>query len=166
MLYSATCFSGEVTIEGTSIKFNVPEEFGGLSQELIDVKWPNKNGPKWVIGNKRGTTTIAYDLKDNDISKYSMKDLIPAFDQTMSRMIPGIVWKEKKVISQSGRKWVYLEMTSNAIDTDIYNMMLLTSYENKMLIFNFNSTKEEIDKYKPVLVKSMKSINLGKKANK
>ena len=166
LVFCSPCIGEEVNVAGTDITFVSPKGFKTLSKELIDIKWPNKNGPKWVVGNERGTTTIAYDLKNNDISGYAMKELIPTFDQMMSRVIPGIVWKEKKVIEQSNQEWVYLEMTSSAIDTDIYNMMLLTSYKNQMLIFNFNSTKGEIDKYRSQLGKSINSISLSKKANK
>ena len=33
------------------------------------------------------------------------------------------------------------------MDTDIYNIMLVTSYGQEMLMFNFNSTKEDFSIY-------------------
>lgn len=38
-------------------------------------------------------------------------------------------------------------MTSSAIDTDIYNLMIFTGHKSQMWMFNFNSTKEEFKKY-------------------
>jgi hypothetical protein len=58
-----------------------------------------------------------------------------------------------------------METTSSAIDTDIYNIMMLTGYDNRMLIFNFNSTKEDFPKFEKALRASLASIQIPK-ANK
>ena len=78
-------------------------------------------------------------------------------------MIPGIQWKKNEIIEHSGQKWLLMEMTSNAIDTNIYNMLLLTGHEGKMLVFNFNSTKEDFPKYEAALRKSLKSVTIPPK---
>ena len=151
-----------VEIPGTGITFVAPDEFGPISQEVIDIKWPNRNAPKFVVGNEAATTTIAYDIKPRDISNIDMSELKTAFETTFDRMVPGILWKRREVIEHDGRKWVYLEMTSNAIDTDIYNIMLFTSLGKEMLIFNFNSTKEDFPTYESALRESLKTIRVPK----
>jgi hypothetical protein len=60
----------------------------------------------------------------------------------------------------AGREWIYFEMTSNAVDTDIYNMMLVTAYKNEMLAFNFNSTVDEIETYRKSFHSSIESISI------
>ncbi len=75
-------------------------------------------------------------------------------------MIPGIEWKKNEIIEHSGQKWVLMEMTSNAVDTDIYNILLMTGFDGKMLVFNFNSTKKDFPKYEAELRKSLKSVKL------
>ena len=152
----------EVSVSDTGISFVSPDEFQPLSQEIIDVKWPQKGAPKWVVGNESASTTIAYDLKPNDISAAPLPDIMNYFKNTFDRIIPGIEWKNREIIELSGKQWVYLEMTSNAIDTDIYNIMLLTSYGKEMLIFNFNSTKEDFTKYETKLRASIQTIQLPK----
>jgi len=164
LLYAAVLsgpvYAGTVEVGGTGITFVAPDEFEPLSQEMIDVKWPNKNGPRFVVGNERATTTIAYDVKAQDLSGTSMDELRASLEQTFNRIIPGIQWQENSVIEHEGREWVYLEMTSNAIDTDIYNIMMLGGVGQKMIIFNFNSTKEEFPKYEEILRHSLKSIRV------
>jgi hypothetical protein len=159
MLFTV-CTAKEINITNTGISFIAPDEFKPLSQELIDIKWPQKRAPKWVIGNASGTTTIAYDLKANDISNIPLPDLVAYFKKTFTRVIPGIEWKKSEIIELSGKRWGYLEMTSNAIDSDIYNIMLFTSFGKKMLIFNFNSTKDDFPNYESSLRNSVKTINL------
>jgi len=152
--------AGVIELGDTGITFVAPDEFEPLSQEIIDIKWPNKNGPSFVVGNERASTTIAYDVKPLDLSNADLDEVRAAFEQTFNRVIPGIQWKENSIIEHEGRSWVYLEMTSKAIDTDIYNIMMLTGVGQKMVIFNFNSTKEDFPKYEKVLRQSLKSIRL------
>lgn len=166
VMMSAVCTAKDIQVSDTGISFVAPDEFQPLSQDLIDAKWPQKSAPKWVVGNETASTTIAYDLKPNDISAAPLPDLMNYFKTTFDRIIPGIEWKKREVIELSGKSWVYLEMTSNAIDTDIYNIMLLTSYGKEMLIFNFNSTKKDFSKYESELRKSVTTIQLPQQANK
>ncbi|MGB5412647.1 MAG: hypothetical protein WBN09_14025 [Woeseiaceae bacterium] len=159
-IFGGVVHAGTIEIEDTGVTFVAPDEFEPLSQEVIDIKWPNKNGPRFVVGNERATTTIAYDVKAQDISGADMDELRASLEQTFNRIIPGIQWKENSVIEHEGRNWVYLEMTSNAIDTDIYNIMMLGGVGQEMIIFNFNSTKEDFPKYEEELRQSLKSIRV------
>jgi len=53
-----------------------------------------------------------------------------------------------------------MEMTSRAIDQDIHNIVLITSHKGKMLMFNFNSTKNEFPKMESILRDSINTITL------
>ncbi|WP_067048861.1 hypothetical protein [Moritella sp. JT01] len=152
----------KISVSNTDISFVSPYEFRPLSQDIIDTKWPQKRAPKWVLGNASASTTITYDLKPNDISAAHLPVIMDSFKEIFDRMIPGVEWKKKEIIELSGKKWVYLEMFSNAIDTEIHNIMLITSYGKEMLIFNFNSAKGEFPKYEDKLRASIQSIQLSK----
>lgn len=150
----------EVSIDGGRITFDAPDEFKPLPQKIIDIKYPSSRAPKYVIGNQSGATTIAYDLKQNVIPPEQLEEVRQAFTKMFPRLIPGLEWKENKIIELAGRKWGYMEMTSHAIDTDIYNIMIFTGYNDQMLLFNFNSTKEEFKEYESKLRASLKSIKI------
>ncbi|MCL6418121.1 hypothetical protein [Aestuariirhabdus haliotis] len=150
----------EINISDTNISFVAPDEFQPLSQEMIDIKWPQKNAPEWVVGNSTASTTIAYGLKNNDNSDADLSELMTYFKTTFDRMVPGIEWIKRDIIQLSGKRWLYLEMTSNAVNADIHNIMLLTSYGEEMLIFNFNSTKDDFPKYETRLRESIQTIQL------
>lgn len=150
----------EVQIADTGITFEAPEGFEVLGDEVIAAKWPSSQKPKWVVGNEGATTTIAYDLKPNDISAAPMDALLEQFEGLFERMVPGVEWIETDVIELDDREWVFLEFTSNAVDTDIHNIMLATSHGKEMLVFNFNSTKEEFDQYSEELRTSVQSIDI------
>ena len=149
-----------ISLDNGHITFEAPDGFKPVPEEIIRIKYPSSRAPTFVIGNKSAATTVAYDLKPHNITQDKIDEARAAFTKLFPRMIPGLKWRENKTIELSGRKWGYLEMTSTAIDTDIYNIMLFTGYKGQMLVFNFNSTKEEFRKYERALRKSIKTIRI------
>jgi len=160
LLLSTYVIAEPVFVGDTKVTFVPPAGFKELPQEIIDTKWRSKDAPKFVVGNDRATTTVAYDLKNHDISKASLSEIKDSFGELFERIIPGIQWIKREIIEHSGKDWILLEMSSHAIDTDIHNIMFLTSYEDKMLVFNFNSTKDDFKGYEKQLRESLLSIKL------
>jgi hypothetical protein len=149
-----------ITFEDGAISFEAPQGFKPLSQEIIALKYPSSSAPKYVIGNDSASTTIAYDIKPHNIPADKLDEARLAFSQMFSRIIPGLQWRENKISEISGRRWGYMEMTSTAVDTDIYNIMIFAGYKGQMLAFNFNSTKQDFPKYEQALRDSIKSIRI------
>lgn len=161
LLSSSLLFAETITIEGTSVTFESPIEFEPLSKEIIAYKWPSNRAPNYAVGNETASTTIAYDYK-TDVSGATLSDLKEQFTNSFDRMIPGIEWLENEMITLDGEEWIMFEMTSNAIDADIHNLLLVTILDNKLLMFNFNSVKSEFKKYEKVLRESIASIRFNR----
>ena len=159
---TTTLLAEPIKVAGTEVTFDPPECFEPLSKEILAIKWPTNRAPAYAIGTPTGTTTVAYDLKPNNIPQEALPEVQKSFTQFFDRMIPGIIWKKNKIIEHSGQKWLMMEMTSRAFDTDIYNILLMTGFKGKMLVFNFNSTKEDFAKYEDALRESQESIRLPK----
>lgn len=166
-LAAATAFTATAagaatfTIPDTGVSFDAPEGYTPLTAEEIGNKYPSNRGPTFVVGNARRSTTIAFDLKPQNLPKDKLPQVKATFETLFDRIIPGIDWKEKKLIDMQGQQWIYFEMTSRAIDTDIYNIMLVTPHRGKMLVFNFNSTKGEFPTVEKELRKSVQTIAVG-----
>lgn len=155
-----SAFADPVKVGDSEVTFTPPPGFKPVPQEIIDVKWPSNRAPQFAVGNEGAATTVAYDLKDHDIPQDKLDEARKEFAQMFPRLIPGLEWKKNELIELSGQKWVCFEMTSSAVDTDIHNIMLFTGFKGKMLIFNFNSTKEQFPKYEKELRESLNSIKL------
>ncbi|MGH8105832.1 MAG: hypothetical protein ACREO2_05920, partial [Arenimonas sp.] len=141
--FAASAATQRIEIAGSSASFEQPAGFTALTIEEIEDKYPKENGPSLVVGNESRATTIAYTLKDIAITEAQLPEMLAPLTDYMQTELPSIKWIERKMIDFQGQKWIYLEMTSEAIDTDIHNIMLITALEGKMLFFNFNSTREE-----------------------
>ena len=102
-----------------------------------------------------GSATIDHLKFQSDIEKTRM-----AYESAYKRMVGGFELKVNKTAKIAGQKWAQLEFISNTIDSKVYNIFLITGYKKQMLIFNFNSTLKEFEKYEKKFRKSIKSITL------
>ncbi len=159
---SSNLFAEPIKVADTDVTFEAPEGFKPLSKELIAAKWPTNRAPAYAVGTPSGSTTVAYDIKPHSVPQEALPDVQKSFTELFERIIPGIEWKKNEIIEHSGQKWLLMEITSNAVDTNIYNIMLITGFEGKMLAFNFNSTKEDFPRYEAQLRKSLRSVTLPK----
>ena len=149
----------QVAPSGYIFVFDAPEGFDPLSAEMLANKWPTLNiPPQYAVGNQSGQTTIAYDLKSNP--DLSLDELMVGMIFTFNRVIADIKWIDQGFIELDGQEWIYLELTSNAVDKNIHNMMLITEMGTQLLMLNFDSTKEEFPIYEKALRESIQSIRV------
>lgn len=150
------------TMEDGAVRFDAPVGFKPLSRKLIETKFARGRPPSFVVGTERATTTIAYDLKGTAVAPNQLTAFRKRLTKVLPRIVAGLKWIENKTIKIDGRDFGLMEMTSTAIDTDIHNIMLFTSYKGQLLIFNFNSTREEFPQYEAQLRESIETIRIGK----
>jgi hypothetical protein len=159
LLLAAPFATGDpIIVPGTSVSFVPPDGFTPLTQQELDLKFPSKNSPAQAVGNERRSTTIAYEVKNTALASDQLSGTLEAMVDTLSRIVPGHMWVEKKLTSIRDLEWVYLEFKSNAIDTQIHNIILFTSWEGQMLIFNFNATAADFQELEPALRASIHSL--------
>lgn len=157
-LAATTASAATFTIPDAGVSFSAPEGFTALTPEEIGSKYTTNRSPAVILGNARRTTTIAFDLKPQNLTQEKLPQVKASFEALFDRIIPGIDWKQKKLIDMQGQQWIYLEMTSRARDTDIYNIVLITPHRGKMLVFNLDSTKSEFPAVEKELRKSLQTI--------
>ena len=158
---SGTVFGREkISVPNSTVSLDALVGFTPLTAFEIAAKFPRTAPPGYVVGNARRTTSIAYDLKPQPITDAGLEQGLKVFGRLMGGIISNLVWKRKEMIEMAGQCWIFLEMTSSAIDTDIYNIMLITPFDGKMLIFNFDSTKEDFATQEAALRASVASIRL------
>ncbi|MEM8951938.1 MAG: hypothetical protein AAGA21_12200 [Pseudomonadota bacterium] len=147
-----------ISLEDGAVTFEAPDEFDAVPDEILAAKYPASRAPRYVIGNEDAGTTIACDLKGKAFPDEQIEEVRAYLTGTFERVIPGAEWIDNKVIDHAGKKWIYFELTSNAVDTDIHNIMLFTGYRGQTLMFNFNSTRQQFERYEDELRRSMASI--------
>lgn len=161
LLACSTSWAERVSIPGANASFEPPEGFTALSSEELAIKFPSETAPKTVVGDERRKTTVAYEMRKFALTEQELPGLLTAIADAMNRAHPGIQWKKREIVEMAGQKWIWLEMTSTAIDTDIYNIILMTPRNGKALAFALNSTKDLFPIQEAALRKSIASIVLN-----
>jgi hypothetical protein len=149
-----------VSLANGRVSFEPPTEFRAMTEEMIRFKFPRGNPPTYVYANEKLNVSVAITFSPQPLSPSQLPELKAGMEQTLPRMVPGLKWLAREIVEINGTRWVHFELTSHAIDTDIHNHMYMTSFDGKLLGFNFNSTIAQYEKYKDALVRSRNSIRV------
>lgn len=131
-----------------------------MSPAEIALKFPNYSGnrPKYVYANDRRSVSIAITMPPAQLSPQQLPELKNFLPKFLSQAMPTIQWLKQDFVTINRVRWVQLEFISSALDTKIHNDTYFTSFDGKMLGFNFNSTIEQYDSVSAELHKSRDSI--------
>jgi len=140
------------------ISFMAPPGFTALTAEELAVKYPNAQAPRQAVGNERVTTSIAYDLLEHRALPTELEALRLQLLQGFAQL-PKLKWVASDVRPIAGRDWAYVEFTAATADQDIHNIVLLSVYDGRVLLFNFNSTVVEFPRVERALRASMATIS-------
>jgi len=147
------------TLANGGVSFVAPAGFTALSASELATKFPRTRPPRHAVGNASRRTTIAYDLADGsappDIES-GRKVLVESLEQ----QLPDLKWFSNRVNRVGQRDWAYLEFTAPALDQRIHCIMLMTIVDERILMFNFNSTEKEFPTVRQALQASIASISV------
>lgn len=152
-LVERTALAGKVTLLA-------PEGFGPMSAELLKVKYPTQRPPTEVLSNERGTVNIAFGHTPNAITPAQIRIAYPAIEQQIKSMYPAARWNRSEVVQRGDRAYIVFDFWSPAIDTEVRNIMVATSVDNRFLLVSFNVTKELEPQWGPIGERIMSSVRV------
>jgi len=141
------------------ISFVAPPGFNALPADWLAFKYPRAGAPRQAVGNATLTTSIAYDLFEQRAPSQDLDALRRAVQENYAQL-PNLRWVASDVRRVGDRDWAYMEFTAAASDEDIHNIVLLSVYDGRLLIFNFNSTVVEFPRVDRALRASMATIKI------
>ncbi|HEX8636293.1 MAG TPA: hypothetical protein VF703_19385 [Pyrinomonadaceae bacterium] len=152
---------GRVQFKDGRVSFVPPAGFKLMSKEAVNIKF-GRNGaayaPDFVYSNERGNVSVAVGFSGSGLQAAQLDDLKKFFEAHLERSIPGVEWIEREIITREGTRWISLHLKAKAIDTGIINHMYATVFDGQLLLFNFNSTIAQYEKYKESLHRSAQTI--------
>lgn len=143
-----------------SVTFEAPAGFRALTVAEMARKFPRSADGSRAVGNESLGTTIAYGASVSPLTVDDLPEMQQTFTDMFEEASPGIAWIQNVVVEMDSKPWVYMEFTSEAVDTDIHNIILFTAHQGRVVMFNFNSRTAEFDQYEAALRRSIDSIEL------
>ena len=166
---SIQCLAGELvnrTVLHRLISIDMPAEFTQLDQETMAFKYPRGIPPREGYGNAAASVTIVFGPKRSvPLTANELPDLQAAMTKGFSNPNFAVRWHQNKIMKINGRDWLVMEFTSPAIDTQIRNLMAMTSVDGKMVVASFNTTTQLARKWMPVGRQMINSIRINPPEN-
>jgi hypothetical protein len=152
-----------VQLRDGRVSFVLPAEFKPMSKEAVKVKFGRKGAafaPEFVYSNEQQNVSVAVGFAGSGFEAVQLDELKPFLEEQLKRNIPGVEWIEREIITRGGARWIRLHLKAQAIDTGIVNDMYFAKFDGQLLLFNFNSTIAQYEKYKESLLKSAQTITV------
>ena len=132
-------------------KIKIPVEFEIMSQEAIDIKYPNANAPSIVYTNEDASINIAISLRDSNLEDYQVEEYLKETESYLKNIYYDYeINSEINFFKQNGHMIGELAFVSKAIDTNIFNHLVVFSIDGKLKIINFNCIEDYMTEWKSV----------------
>jgi len=146
------------------VSFVPPAGFKPMSKEDINFKY-GRNGAAYApdvaySANERHNVSVAFGARGSGLPPIALDELKKMMEKQLESSIPGLEWIVREIVTLNGTRWVRLHLKAAAIDTGVINDMYFTVFDGQLLLFNFNSTIAQHEKYKESLLKSAQTITV------
>lgn len=128
-------------------KIKIPTEFKIMSDELVNIKYPNGNPPSLVYTNDRTTINIVLVLNDVNIKNSEIEEYVKSMESLYKDYADNIIIN---FFERNNYKVGEIEFITHAEDTDIYNHIMVFSIDEKLRLINFNCTKDLMSEWKDI----------------
>lgn len=105
---------------------------------MINIKYPNDNPPSFVLTNDKTAVNIAVNITNVPMKNSQIKNYMDAMVEQLSTNNPVIHTRFERDNHEVGD----IRFVSKAVDTNIYNHMIVFSDNGMLRIVSFNCTEE------------------------
>ena len=163
LLAGVHVYAQDATLErkvvlGGKVSILVPRDFLPMTQEMLNVKYPSSNRPSLVYTNPRASINIALDHKAMSLPADQLAAAHQSVTSAMKNLYPSAQWFRNEIRTINGRQFFLLDLRTPAIDTEVRNIMLGTSLDDRLLLISFNVTKALEKEWMPTGYKIVESI--------
>jgi hypothetical protein len=139
--------AAEQTLEAKSVldgkvSLLIPQNFKPMSEEMLTTKYPSERRPTLVYTNEPGSVNLALNHTRNRMPASQLAAFHKSMEGNLKRLYPSAEWFRSEVRKIHGREFFIMELRTPAIDTEVRNIMLGTSLDDRLLLISFNVTKE------------------------
>jgi hypothetical protein len=142
------------------ISILMPEAFVIMPKELAEKKYPSIQRPDEIYTNNETTINLTLSLKNDKAANEDIPNVKDTVQQVMMRMYPASRIIDSEIIEVSGINIAYFDLSTPALDMDIYNTMFFFSIDNRVVVGSFNCPWENMDIWKPVVVQMLGTVEM------
>lgn len=138
----------------------LPYEFELMDTEMVSSKYPIAgHRPKEVYTNKEGTINIALNYTQNKTEEKDLQEVKKTLESQLNQ--PTIEFIQSNTQEINGQKFIQLEFITPAADSKIYNLLQITSFEGRSVLFTFNCTVDNLKGWEAIGKQILQSIEMN-----
>lgn len=139
----------------------IPTDFKQMSAEMIGVKYPNRTQqPQAVLSDDDGTVNIIVNYLPQSIQPSQVAEFKEFQLNFFKKNRPDAQWLADGVKQINGKTFGFLKFTIDAVDQKVYNYMVFSELNGKILMLSFNCTEKLLPKWQATAEEIMASIAL------
>jgi hypothetical protein len=142
------------------VQLEIPSPVNPMGEEMFRLKYPAENQQSTIAySNEDGTVSLLISPRQD---KATQADL-PKYQQMLYESFgrnPSIDFKKSEIRKINGRDFIVLEMVTPAVDTEVYNLMFVTSLEGRLLMGTFNCTVGKLRDWQPLAEQTVSSVKV------
>jgi hypothetical protein len=141
------------------VELFLPTSFNLMDAESVSLKYPSKqSGDFEVYTNADGNINIAFEHLPDKATMNDLPKLRELFEQQFNH--PSIDFRKSEIKKINGRDFIVIEMVTPAADTEVYNLMFVTSSGGRLLMGTFNCTVDKLKEWQPLAERILGSVKV------
>jgi hypothetical protein len=148
----------EFTFFDAKMAIRLPKEFTDMPINFAKLKYPSEQRPQIIKMNEDGSVNFTFSLYQDKLKEEEIEDCIRTLKAAIERMNPAHLFFELQVLEQDELMVGYFDYKSNALDSDLYNILYVTPIGGQTLMGTFNCRMSERNEWEPIALKMMMSI--------
>ena len=125
----------------------IPTDFQVMSDEAIAIKYPMGNPPTLVYSNDTGSINLAFVLNDVAIKNHEIESFVMAMEELYLDYADSV---KTNFFEKDGHKIGEMSFVTPAVDTKVYNHLMIFSVGGSLRIVNFNCTEKYVEEWEEV----------------
>lgn len=150
----------KVKVLSDMVELLIPESFSIMSEDMAKLKYPTENRPSLIYTNESASVNIAFRIIDKKTASSDLPIILDVFKKSFDNQYSSLQWFKSAIEKVNGRNVGIMELITPAIDTEIYNFMLFTDLDGKLLVATFNCTIEQMTAWEQISEQIIYSIQV------
>lgn len=133
--------------ENGEFYLKIPREFKLMDEKTLEKKYDKENPPTFAYTNVETTVNVAVSITNTQMNNKAIGTFLDNMKAQLGAQYEVI---ESGTKEKEGHTIGQIQFISKGVDTDIYNYMIMFSYNDKFRTVSFNCTKELQEEWQEV----------------
>ncbi len=150
----------EIVVSDFKFTMLLPKDFQEMEKEKAKLKYPSEFRPQVILTNKEGTINLTFSRQNELLFDEQVEELRDAIKDIIMKDYNNTAIIESDIIKIEEKPVAYFDFISNAIDSNVYNVIFVFSLKFRVLQGAFNCLEEDMEYWKEVFKQMISTIKI------